>query len=232
VADNLRWFKVWTHLINDPHFQELSLNDMGRWTLLGAYVAQHGIKGRLRVPPQASRLCQILRCDRCDLKSVLNVLPNVLFEEGKTDNDDMTVTMQNWLKYQVDRTVAERVKRLRSKRREDKIREDEIRIEEKDLSSDLKQVQSSAPPVDPYILSCLEQTTNLKSLGNGKHGAFWKTLEIAYDSYDFIYFEEQIKKADAWIAANPSRKPTERGLPRFFRSWMERAVEKGRKTHG
>jgi len=89
-----------------------------------------------------------------------------------------------------------------------------------------------SPELDTNIRGWLDQTQNLQSLSNGKHGKYWKALEAAYDDYSWLYFEEEIKKADAWIAANPKRKPTERGLPRFFRSWLERAVERGRKLHG
>jgi hypothetical protein len=93
----------------------------------------------------------------------------------------------------------------------------------KDLSPEL---------LAPNIRGWLEQTQHMKSLSNGKHVKYWQALEAAYDSYDWLYFEEEIKKADSWMAANPKRKPTERGMPRFFRSWLERAVERGRKTHG
>ncbi len=96
----------------------------------------------------------------------------------------------------------------------------------KDVSSD---PTSRPSDLDPVLRGWLENSQHLKSLANGKHGAFWQALVTAYDAYPFLYFQEEIKKADSWIAANPTRKPTDRGLPRFFRSWLEKSVEKGRK---
>jgi len=109
-------------------------------------------------------------------------------------------------------------------------RQEETRREEKDLSSDPTS-RPSESHIDPVLQSCLQGTQSLKTLANGKHGPYWDALIEAYDHYEWLFFEVEIKKADAWIAANPNRKPTDKGLPRFFRSWIERAVEKGRK-HG
>ncbi len=89
-----------------------------------------------------------------------------------------------------------------------------------------------SPELDANLRGWLEQTQHMQSLSNGKHVKYWQALERAYDTYEWLYFEEEIKKADSWMASNLKRKPTERGMPRFFRSWLERAVERGRKTHG
>ncbi len=98
--------------------------------------------------------------------------------------------------------------------------------------SDKERTKVPSPELDANLRGWLQNSQHMKSLSNGKHVNFWKALESAYDGYDWLYFEEEIRKADAWMAANPKRKPTERGMPRFFRSWLERAVERGRKTHG
>ena len=126
MADQKRWFKVWVSILDDPHFQELSLEDIGRWTLLGALTAFVGTKGRLRTPAGARRLRETLRMNGADpLKEVIERLPSVSFEEGKTDNAERCVTWKHWQHYQRDSTVVERVKRLRSKRREEERREEE-----------------------------------------------------------------------------------------------------------
>ena len=101
----------------------------------------------------------------------------------------------------------------------------------KDLSSDPKPPGSSVPPLDPHLQSWLQDSMHLQPLSNGKHGKLWKALERAYDQYSWLYFQDEINKMDAWMEANPNKKPTERGMPRFVRSWFERAVERGRKTH-
>lgn len=101
-----------------------------------------------------------------------------------------------------------------------------------DLLKDVGTEPTSRPaPLPPSLQGWLERTQHLKSLSNGRHAIFWQTLVDAYDSYSFLYFEDEIKRCDAWLSANPNRRPTEKGLPRFMRNWMERAVERGRK-HG
>ena len=47
----------------------------------------------------------------------------------------------------------------------------------------------------------------------------------------FKPWSDKIATTDAWIVANPQRAPTERGLPRFMRSWFDRSVEIGRRRY-
>jgi len=105
----------------------------------------------------------------------------------------------------------------------------------KDLRTEVEKPPTSVPtpiPIDLHISECLKSTQHMQSLANGNHGKFWKALEAAYDHYEWLYFEDEIRKADAWLVSKPKRRPTERGLPAFFRSWLERAIERGRKIHG
>jgi hypothetical protein len=125
VADNLRWFKVWTSIVADPHFQSLPLEDVGRWALLGALTALSGTRGVLNNPEDCRMLCQLLRCTKEELIGVIKRLPNVSFEEGKNRYGEKAVTWKNWRKYQGDSTVAHRMKELRYKRRGDKKRREE-----------------------------------------------------------------------------------------------------------
>ncbi len=125
MADNLRWFKVWTSIVADPHFQSLPLEDVGRWALLGALTALSGTRGVLNNPEDCRMLCQLLRCTKDELVGVINRLPNVSFEEGKNRHGDKSVTWRNWHKYQLDATMAERQRRSRTKRRGDKKRREE-----------------------------------------------------------------------------------------------------------
>ena len=123
MADLKRWFKVWTSILEDPSMTDLALADIGRWVRLGAYTAAVGDNGRLLVLPPARRLCQVLDvADWADAIAAIRRLPNVHVEEGQSVNDISVVTWKNWLKYQVDSTVAQRMKTLRSKRREEEIR--------------------------------------------------------------------------------------------------------------
>lgn len=96
---------------------------------MGALICQQGDNGRLLItPPAEMHLLWFRVPDFVALKEALKVLPNVTFEEGKTDNGSFFVIMLNWRKYQVDSTVYERIKRLRCKRRGDKKRKEETRF--------------------------------------------------------------------------------------------------------
>lgn len=126
MADLKRWFKVWTTINNDPHFQQLPLEAIGRWVLLGAYVAENGSHGTLLAPSDSTRLLQVLRVGSMEeAKKAVSGLPNVRFtppqsvqfEEGQNHHGELTVTFNKWRKYQEDSTQAERQKASRAKRR-------------------------------------------------------------------------------------------------------------------
>jgi uncharacterized phage protein (TIGR02220 family) len=132
MADQKRWFKVWASIALDPTFLSLPVEVVGRWTLLGAWIAAHGEKGQITASQSAIR--HVLRIPQNDnVVLCVKVLPHVTLEEGQNDNDDLTVIMLNWSKYQEDSTVYERVKKWRQsksvtvqeeKRREEKRREE------------------------------------------------------------------------------------------------------------
>lgn len=130
MADQKRWFKVWTSIVANAHFAEMSLEDIGRWTLLGASTALDGDRGVLDVPGSGKELCRVLRVDDLGAaKAVLQRLRSVHFEEGKNHHGENTVTWANWVKYQKDSTQAQRQKTSRSKRRGEEKRKEEKRGE-------------------------------------------------------------------------------------------------------
>ena len=49
MADNKRWFKVWTSILIDQHMMTLNMEDKGIWITLGALVAHNGEKGSLKI---------------------------------------------------------------------------------------------------------------------------------------------------------------------------------------
>jgi hypothetical protein len=118
MSDNKKWFKVWASILNDPTFLNMSLENIGRWTLLGAMICQQGDNGKLQVLPPSKLLALRFGVDDFDaLKMALKVLPNVHLIDCHPANDGFIVTLKNWYKYQVDSTSGERVKRIRYKRR-------------------------------------------------------------------------------------------------------------------
>ncbi len=124
VADQKRWFKVWTSLLID--MDNMPPEDIGQWVRLGCRIALVGNHGTVEFDDW-SHVARFFNVLLADVKALLKRLPSVSFEEGKSDNCRITVTLKNWLKYQVDSTVGERVKRLRSKRRGEEKREEEKR---------------------------------------------------------------------------------------------------------
>lgn len=128
MADQKRWFKVWTSILIDPDFQSLSLEDTGRWMILMAVVASSGTNGVLRIP-NLDYLARLLRCDEKAVKNITLRLPNTNLEEGKIDNGSLTLSFNKWFTYQVDSTGYERVKRSRYKRRREEKRLDKKRRE-------------------------------------------------------------------------------------------------------
>ena len=134
MADQKKWFKVWTSILDDPHFQELSLEDIGAWVLLGAMTAKVGNRGVLAVPGAGRRLREVVRADSMErVEALFRRLPSVHFGEAEHANGERAVTWKNWRKYQEDSSIAQRVARLRSKRRGEEIRGEE----------------SSNPPIAP-----------------------------------------------------------------------------------
>jgi len=127
MSDQKKWFKVWTSIIDDPDFEEMSLEDIGRWTLLGASTALNGSKGVLQVPGEGKHLCRLIRVSSFnDAKTVISRLPKVVLN----CHDVRTVTFSNWLKYQVDDS-SKRQEMSRSKKRREEKREEEKRRENK-----------------------------------------------------------------------------------------------------
>jgi hypothetical protein len=222
MADVKRWFKVWTAILDDPHHGDLSLEDVGRWTRLGAMTALAGRGGRLVVTPPAKRLLQVLEVDTVAVaKVVISRLPNVLIEEGKSDNGSFTVTWKNWTKYQADSTVYARVKRLRYKRREEKKREEEKRREESvALSPTLAPGQEPVEfKVNDEIKTALRQAPRLGAIPRLWSADFWRAQVRANIGVDFA---PEILKAEAWMAANPHKAPR-KDLARFLHNWLARA---------
>lgn len=126
MADQKKWFKVWASLIGDDSFMNMRMEDIGRWTMLGAFMCQHGTNGKLAIKPPATFLLNLFHVGTLEeLKMVLKVLPNVHFDPPKNDNGDFIVTIKNWRKYQVDSTVAIRVNSLRRKKRGEEKRREE-----------------------------------------------------------------------------------------------------------
>lgn len=128
MADQKKWFKVWTAILSDDDFdpsRDGTLEDTGRWMRLGAYMALHGNNGTVEIMPDT--LCKLLGVPNIDTLRCKLMFKNVTFEEGKSVHGKTIVTWRKWYEYQVDSTYKERKKRTRYKRRGEEIRREEIK---------------------------------------------------------------------------------------------------------
>lgn len=146
VADQKRWFKVWTTIALDPTFLSLPVECIGRWTLLGAWIAAHGQNGRITASTEAIR--HALRIGSRVVKDAILELPHVTLEEGIDDNASITVIMSNWSKYQLDSTGYERLKRHRNKANDNGAREDKEKTKTKTRPREEKKPDNTSPPAE------------------------------------------------------------------------------------
>ena len=130
MGDQKRWFKVWGSILTDPTFLSLPLDTLGRWTLLGALMVTHGENGKLIIEKDV--LKHLLRSTNDNGL----VFPNVVVEEIPNDNSKVTVIMKNWLKYQLDSTGYERLKRYRKSHNDNGAREEKIREEKTNIKKE------------------------------------------------------------------------------------------------
>ena len=62
-------------------------------------------------------------------------------------------------------------------------------------------------------------------------GGFWTITESHYNQLHDLYTVDiiaELRKAAMWVEANPHRRKTPKGMPRFINSWIERAQNSNR----
>lgn len=124
MADQKRWFKVWTSLLID--MDNVSDHLVGKWTRLGCRTALVGNAGTVLFDDW-EHVARFLKVTVEDAKSCLQSLPSVSFEEGENRHGKVAVTFKKWVHYQEDSTRNQRARASRAKRRGEKTREEEKR---------------------------------------------------------------------------------------------------------
>ena len=164
MADNKKWFKIWTTILTDPHLFTIPLEDFARWFILGALMASHGNNGKITVSKK--QLCNLFRSDNDnDMKNSLNNMPNITWSN---DNATITVIMERWFKYQVDSTGYDRLKKTRKKQNDNGTRREEKRREKKRIYNTNK---------DEYDFEFEEFWKEYpKKIGKGAVFVSWKKL--------------------------------------------------------
>jgi hypothetical protein len=176
MADQKRWWKLWCSMLTDDDIMRLDPADRWRWVALGAYIKQHGERGKVVISRHSPTIAAIFGVDDPDIYPIILRMPNVTVEEGKSVNGKLTVTFHNWHKYQEDSTASERVTRLRSKRRGE---ENKNKRENKIVTHRFSSLQTA-----------LENPDLRAALTPAFPGVSW---------------EREGQKMLAWVAANPHR---------------------------
>src|SRR5215471_3998469 len=109
MADQKRWFKVWTSLMVD--MDNLPNDVVGAWTRLGCRAAMVGTRGTVTFDGW-DHVARFLNTTVDDALRIAGILtPSVVFmcnggspphganEEGKPVYGTLTVTFRNWSKY-------------------------------------------------------------------------------------------------------------------------------------
>jgi hypothetical protein len=192
MADQLKWFKVWTSILSDDDFdpfREGTLADTGRWMRLGAYTALHGNSGSVEI--MKDTLFRLLNVTDIGELTCKLMFKNVLFEEGKNRDGKITVTFHKWHKYQIDSTAALRMKTLRIKRRG----------EERRIRGDKKRI----PPYPPQTDSELWQRFELfwsaypKKVSKAVAARIWDDLRPSQElTQTMLAAIEQQKQSEQW----------------------------------
>lgn len=153
MADQARWFKLWVSAPSDDDLQRLEPCQRWAWAVFGCYTKLHGTHGTVAVSPRNVVLAAEMGVTVDALIPTIRSLPHVTVRETGNHHGALTVTWNNWVKYQEDSTQAERQRTSRAKKRGEEIRREEKR---------------TLPPVVPHggpdlaILEFLNQKT-------GKH---------------------------------------------------------------
>jgi hypothetical protein len=124
LADQQRWFKLWVSVLTDDALQALPPAERWAWAALGAHTKQSGTKGRITISLQNAALAGAMGVTVEDLHNVMLRLPHMRVERVENRHDEVIVTWDNWIKYQIDSTQAQRAKTSRSKKRREEKREE------------------------------------------------------------------------------------------------------------
>ncbi len=194
MADNKRWFKVWTSILTDPDMCDCHNDILGAWVRLGALVAQHGTRGKVKISrDHLTRTLHLFNSSESELKSVLERLKklnlSVVFRNGF-----YIVTFSKWHKYQVDNS-----KNRVSKHRQNVTVQEEKRREEKRREKEKNKFRGN---------------TRVKGgvggegkNGKSNYGAFVRLTAEQYDRLTSKFGEEKLKNYIAQVNEVFAMKP-------------------------
>jgi len=117
MSDQMKWFKLWTSAPDDPDIRALEPALRWAWIAAACYTACHGKSGVLKLPLNGlAALAGYMGVDPASVTLTLRKLPNLRVE---IVTRNVTVTWNNWKRFQQDTTAAERMRRYRERRGEE-----------------------------------------------------------------------------------------------------------------
>jgi hypothetical protein len=243
MADNGRWFKLWCSCAFDQDLDNLAIDDFGRWCKLGAYIKEHGRSGKIKLKSPSKTICSALQVSTYDdLINKLKILPNITVQ-NTCENETLAcvshfIEFDNWRKYQ-ENLSTDRVHKFRQNETHKKRGEEKRIRREKEEN---KLLMQSAEEISPSAGWKDEDLWLFEFLKNrdlfGKHGycvdgildyTYWDNVSQIVHGLSKEFLEPEFARMSTWFDDNPSRKPTQRGLRKFIKSWIERAHEKERR---
>lgn len=165
MSDNKKWFKVWAHILTDINFQNMSLEDKGKWLILGALLCQQGESGMIKIYPPAKVICQLFNCNDYDaLKCTFTPLFQSNVKVALQADGAMVLIMKNWHKYQRDDS-KDRVRKFRNKKRQNVTHQEERRgeVTPTSTSSALR-----ASPLDAAVATRETPVKNYEEAGDNE----------------------------------------------------------------
>lgn len=149
MADGGRWFKLWCSAVRDPHLENLSIADFGRWAKLGAIIKEHGEGGKITIESPACSLCSSFQVDTFqDIIDCAKRLPNVSVSCETSPPVTCSIEFRKWAKYQGDYSTH-RVREHRSNQytmKRSKRRGEERRVSSPKTSDVEHPLSSESPP--------------------------------------------------------------------------------------
>jgi len=116
MSEGKRWFKVWNSILIDPGFDSLPNDCAGIWTKLGALISKHGSDGKIKL--SKIQFFKWTNTQQNEIEYIANNMEKVNVKIIHNDNGDITVSFNNWKKYQEITDSYARVKKYRMKQKE------------------------------------------------------------------------------------------------------------------
>jgi hypothetical protein len=235
MADQGIWFKLHCSALDDPDLDNLEIGNFGRWAKLGAFIKRHGTAGTIHLAPPARALCAALQVPDFEaLMKVIERFPHVTVRRDDSSVSLVTsvsVTFDNWLKYQGDFS-SPRVSKFRQMKRSKRRGEEKKTRREKEplpvtppaegLATVLEKAKITAG-LWTEIVGALDRSRFLGAVPRLRDPLWWGAQLAAYG--ERIDAARIVAEAEAYLVRTPAKRAQYRDLARFLGNWMAREAK-------